>query len=398
MPDNRIEETLRSVLRREGDDLTVNITAQELDRRLALRRRARTGRRLSLVAAGIAAVVIGGIVGAGNGWFGGPSTGVGGHPASSPTAEAPAHSASNERSTAPSDSPIADGGLPCVALDPSASSTPPAVVAGVVPGDSLGYGGTVVASRWNGKNSGSPGSWDGVSEDLSPISVGPNQRIEIIADGCFKQVTAEALLTVTAQVPHPSPTPIVLTVEGGGGMRVIDIDPPPTGGWTIRVRATFLTTDGGEAWSETLYRVFVAFDAPSLLMIQGSTTGEWAGAHCSNYRLASVASASDQCGAPYEPISDPTEPLTIAKGSSVVVQLADAWRIDQARLVAVEASLVAAGSFAPEYSVAFIDKGGLQIIVPVDLDPGTWIVRINLNGSRDGDAFDAYYDLPLVVK
>jgi hypothetical protein len=395
--DNRIEETLRSVLRREGDELTVNITAQELERRLALRGRARAGLRLSLLAAGLAVIAVGAIVAGGNGWFGGLSSGVGGQPVSTQAPEPSSAIASNEGSTRPSQSTVTDGSLPCEPVDPTVVAAPPDVVAGVVPGDSLGYGGTVIATEWNGRSSGSPGSWDGLSEALSPITVGPDQRIEISSDGCFQVVTAEALPAVTTPAADPSPAPIALAILGDSGGRVIDIDAPPTGGWTVRVRATFLTTDRSEAWSDILYRIVVPFHAPRLLMIQGSTTGEWAVAHCPNFQLASGASASDQCGAPYEPITGPTEPLSIAKGSSMDIQLAEAWRIEQARVVAVDADLVAAGSFAPEYSVALVDNGGLEILVRIDLDPGSWIVRVSLNARRDGDSFDAYYDFPLVV-
>ena len=52
MHDTNLEERLRSVLRQEGDGLPFTITTEELERRLALRRRDRNGRRLSLMAAG----------------------------------------------------------------------------------------------------------------------------------------------------------------------------------------------------------------------------------------------------------------------------------------------------------------------------------------------------------
>jgi hypothetical protein len=416
--DRSIEDQLRTVLRREGDDLTLNITAQELERRLVLRRRARVGQRLRLVAAGLAVVAIGGIVVAGNGWFGGSGGQVVGGKPGPTTASLPSPSASAEPTPPELASPNASPGssigetLPCLPLDPTtgrpadgrsgsglAQASLPDVVAAAVPGDSVGHVGTQVAALLGGAASGSPGTWAGLPDDPDSIAIAPpTTALEVISEGCFRSVTAEALLTVYAHAPTPSPTPIPLKFTSAPWpSRVVAISPPPTGGWTVRVRATFVTTDGSDAWSESLFRVSVPFDAPRLLMVHGSTTGEWANAQCPTYQLASGASASDQCGAPYEPINDPTEPLTIAKGSSVVVQLADAWRIDQAQVVAVDAGLVASGSFAPEYSVALVDKGGLQIVVPIDLDPRTWIVRVSLNGSKDGDSFGAYYDLPLTI-
>ena len=399
MHDNQLEDHIRSILRREGDDLTLNITAQELERRLALRRRERAGRLLSLVAAGIAVVAIGGIVVAGNGWFGtGPS--VGGKPVGSTATAGP--TAPDSSAPGPSASPsavasLADGALGCVAVDPSASRVPPGVVAGVVPGDSMGFGGTVVAARWNGVDSGSPGTWVGLPDDPASVKVHPDQVIEITSDGCFQSVSAAALLTVYAQAPAVTPTPVALTVIGGIGARVVDIEPPSTGGWTVRVRTSFVTTDGSEAWSETLYRVVVPFHPPQLLGNNGRSPEPWAEGMCASYTLSTGASAADQCAAPYEPIAANVQPHAVAKGTSMVFELAAPWLIDQARVTAVDAAVVAAGSFAPEYSVAFIDPGGPRITVPENLDPGTWIVRVSLKGSHAGDSFDAYYDFPIIV-
>lgn len=398
MRDNHVEDALRSVLRREGDDLTLNITARELERRLALRRRERAGRRLSLVAAGIAVVAIGGIVVAGNGWLGtGPA--VGGKPAPATAAASTTPESATPGSSA-SPSPIAsstsDGGLGCEVVDPSAEPLAPAVVAGVVPGDSLGFGGTVVASRWNGVDSGSAGSWDGLPGDSDAIAVRPwDQILEFTSDGCMSNVSAEVLLTSYAQAPAASPTPVALKVIQGIGSRVVDVSPPATGGWTLRIRATFVTADGSEAWSETLYRVFGVFDAPKLTMTQGEGgLSVWAAASCPNYQLASGASAEDLCGGIYAPIGD-ARPLQVRLSADL--SLAGNWRIDQAKVTAVQADLVAAGKNAPEYSVAFIDKGGTTVNVPIALNRGTWIVRVSLNASRDGDSFSAWYDLPIIV-
>jgi hypothetical protein len=397
--DSQIEDRLRSVLRKEGDELTLNITAQELERRLALRRRERAGRRVSLLAAGVAVLAIGGLVVAQNGWFGaGPA--VGGNPGpTAVAASAPPDSAAPGASGSPTPGPSAleDSDLGCSAVDPSATAVPPAVIAGVVPGDSIGFGGTVVAARWNAVESGTPGSWDGLTSTTEAISTGSDQVLEVTSDGCFEDVSAEALLTIYAQPPALSPTPVALDVIRGIGGRVVDIEPPATGGWTVRIRATFVTTDGSEAWSETLYRVFGNFDAPRLTMSQGGGGHfVFAQASCPSYQLASGASAADQCGGPYEPLRG-VAPLVVAKGASVTLELSDTWRIDQAKVTAVQADRIAAGTNAPEYSVAFVDKGGRQISVPIVLDPGSWIVRVSLNGSRGGDIFGAYYDLPVTI-
>ncbi len=70
MHDNTIDERLRSTLRREADSLPLTITTEELERRLALRRRDRAGRRVGLLAAGIAVIAVGGFALAAGLWRG----------------------------------------------------------------------------------------------------------------------------------------------------------------------------------------------------------------------------------------------------------------------------------------------------------------------------------------
>ena len=110
MHDLNLEERLRSVLRTEGDSQSLTITTDELERRLALRRRARNGQRLSLIAAGIAVLAVGTMVALSNGWL--RTTNV-----ATPQSPSPAPSAS--ASAAPSPSPDA-----VVSPSPAASSDP----------------------------------------------------------------------------------------------------------------------------------------------------------------------------------------------------------------------------------------------------------------------------------
>jgi hypothetical protein len=61
MHDRTIEDRLRSTLRGEADALPLTITNEELERRLAVRRRSRRDRRFGILAAGIAAIAITGV-------------------------------------------------------------------------------------------------------------------------------------------------------------------------------------------------------------------------------------------------------------------------------------------------------------------------------------------------
>lgn len=85
MHDVRLEDQLRSILRAEADGVPLAIGPDELERRLALRRRARQGRRLCLVAAAIAVVAIGSMVAITNGWLRLPTVAVEPTPSPVPT-------------------------------------------------------------------------------------------------------------------------------------------------------------------------------------------------------------------------------------------------------------------------------------------------------------------------
>lgn len=510
MHDSQIEDRLRADLQAEGDALPLTITPDELERRLALRRRERNGRRLSLMAAGLAIAAMGSVVASTAGWIRMPAVGSGPeaspqpletpHPSLGPaatplagisplvatpgrtvliridpagptdqangTATAPAHGTSvvvsiscvgegrlemaidgisqdmgctsklsrslgvwsdvadgqvdlTYSATGPisfailvedpgeGETPLTGDEPPCDQVDPSLWPEPPSIGAGVLPGNTLRYGGVTSAYRWNGHEVSNDGAWEDVPTDLQIVVYPEAQSFSIdgilVADGvvsrqCLYEVRAEALLANTSEA---NPSPILLAIHRGVGTRAVDIEVPQAGVWLIKVRASFATVDGSPSWSETTFRVIVRFDAPTLTMIQGAGDARTAKAGCPSYQLASGAGAADQCGAPYEPITD-IAPLVVpwvegAGPNTLVFTLSDGWQINQARVTAVQADLVAAGSFAPEYSVAYVDTGGLSVVVPIPLDAGTWILRVSLNGSRGGDTFGAYYDLPLQI-
>ena len=72
--------------------------------------------------------------------------------------------------------------------------------------------------------------------------------------------------------------------------------------------------------------------------------------------------------------------------------------IDQARTIAVDADLAADAELAPEYTVDFQDEVGSTLAVPIELDQGSWILQISLNGHRQGDSFGASYNVAITVE
>jgi hypothetical protein len=114
MHDSQVEDRLRRILRTEGEEIPFTVTTAELERRLIARRRAASGRRLSWVAAGLAAIAVGGMVAVSNGWISPP--GVATQP--SPT---PATTAMPSRAATPSlPSPATVNGLGPIARQPDA--------------------------------------------------------------------------------------------------------------------------------------------------------------------------------------------------------------------------------------------------------------------------------------
>jgi len=106
MHDTSVEDRLRLAFRGETDGLGLTITAAELERRLAARRGSRNGRRLSLLAAGIAIVAVGTIGALSNGWLRLPAIGITGGPLPSPTPSASVAPSSSPATSAAAFSPV----------------------------------------------------------------------------------------------------------------------------------------------------------------------------------------------------------------------------------------------------------------------------------------------------
>ena len=256
MHDVDIEARLRSALRTDADALPFTITHTELERRLALRRRARDGRRLSLVAAGVAVLAVGSIVVLANGWLRTPPVGQ-----SSPAAVIPPSSHEPTIAPAPSataDAPEAtDGVAPaCERIDPALLQVPPDVLATLTPSEIafrtglldsfiLGSFGSVDPSRWRVPD---PDGW-------SRVPARPGNRLRFAIGGsqyaCVTHLTVDAArLDPSGALPlDPSGQPAGgssrLADLGEVGNRQLLVDTPPgPGRWVVRAFATFATTSG----------------------------------------------------------------------------------------------------------------------------------------------------------
>jgi hypothetical protein len=515
--DDDAEDRVRSVLRAEGDALPLTITPDELERRLALRRRARQGRRLSLTAAAIAVIAIGSLAAASNGWLRLPGVGT------PPEATAsPSHSPS--ATTAPSPA-TTEGGLTCTTIESNANDQPPTILLGATPGDSIAYGGALGAYHIGNRASGEQGAWASIDParlERVPATP-PTERLVVLAgnpDACLIGLVVDAM-----PVGSPDATPQAVAELTTAPTRTIEFDKPPSGEWVARVHATFATRTGVTAWSETYFRVdatnpaaslgavlgnlpglntppglvFVdqhsanlepagptglteetvvgrvqprgmylvdvvcvgssplrwsighdgevdglvaedrtcdgtpgeravelgipssdldvvvqgdpatawrirvatvldepAFVPPAIRMIEAGNAEGTAGGAQAYGRCVSTPSASDQCAGEWF-VLEGARSILVPPGSRLTFSLDDGWTIEQARITAAVTDEVRATALPHEYSVGFVATGGGEVTIPVDLGRGSWIVRVALNASKDGQTFGAYYDLPLVI-
>jgi hypothetical protein len=113
-------------------------------------------------------------------------------------------------------------------------------------------------------------------------------------------------------------------------------------------------------------------------------------------RCVSTPDLSEPCGGEWSEL-DGARGLLAPVGSSVTMGLEDGWEITEARVTAVVTDQVRADSFPPEYSVSFVETGGSEVTVPIELGRGSWILRVVLNATSDGETYSAHYDLPLVI-
>lgn len=517
MHDNEVEDRLRTALRGESDALSMTITADELERRLTLRRRERQGRRLSLVAAAIAVVAIGSLGAASNGWLRLPGVGTPPDTTAAPSL-APTHSSASALEPT-------EAGLPCTTIEPNANDQPPTIVLGATPGDSIAYGGALGAYHVGDRASGEQGAWatiDPARLERVPATP-PTERLVVLAanpDACLIGLVVDAI-----PIGSPDAAPQAVAEESTAATRTIEFNKPPSGEWLARVHASFATQTGVAAWTETYFRVDATNPAASLgtvlgtlpslntppgvvfldehsanlepaestglteetvvgrvqsrgmylvdvvclgssqmrwsighegevdglvaadqtcdgtpgeravelgipssdldVVLQGDPATAWrirvatvdgepafvppairmaevgtaegaAGGAQAYGRCLSTPSASDQCAAEWF-VLDGARSVLVPPGSRLSFALEGGWTIEQARITAAVADEVRATSFPHEYSVGFVVTGGREVTIPVDLGRGSWVVRVALNATRNGETFGAYYDLPLVI-
>lgn len=262
MHDGQVEDRLRTALRAEGDTLPMTITADELERRLALRRRQRTGRRAGLLAAAVAVVALGSALAAMTGWLGDDRVGASPEPS-------PIVGPTVAPSMTPSSGPT-EAGLPCTVIEPNPADQPPSLLLGATPGDSVAYSGALGAYRLGDRADGVEGSWPSIEPaGLARVpAVPPTERLSALAsnpDACLTGLTAAAVPLGQLDAPER-----VLASRSTAPTRLIEFDKPPSGEWLVRIHVIFATQNDVTAWSETFFRVDARNPSASLGPVLGN--------------------------------------------------------------------------------------------------------------------------------
>jgi hypothetical protein len=481
MHDTNLDERLRSVLRQEGDGLPFTITTDELERRLVLRRRERNGRRLSLMAAGVAAIAVGTIFALSNGWLANAPA-IGTDPTPSP---APTPTATAAPTPVPSLDPLA--ALPVLTQSPGSldfysTENPgdPTNADPVLGGNALD--GVHMAAREAGVNIACLGpdakftwGWDldrtaVASESVTCDGTVQSHRYDVAAlQPMIGQImvfeaaprTAYRILVETFGVTN-DPVPVVLPSLATPAGKVVDDvtlsegaqasatpvalragSVPPRGvylvalvclgegtaRWSIGAEGTrdfvagdeiscngapvgfqvaegipptdakvWVTTDPANTWHIIITDPYGAprFIAPPLFMWPGTTTQGAGGAGLG--QCVSHGEGGDSCAGPYH-ARDGAAVVTVAVDSDVTVALQDGWTIGQARVRAASRSDVRSDPFvSAETEVAYFEKGGESVTISLTgLQPGDWVVRVMLNGTKGTDTFGGVYDIPVTI-
>ena len=355
MHDANLEERLRSVLRQEGDGLPFTITAEELERRLALRRRERNGRRLSLMAAGLAAIAVGTIFALGNGWLtNGPAVGTDATPSPDPNASA-----------APSASPAPAASMQSAL--PSLAMPPGTVVVDVtgkpdtsfISGESVQFEAGIVPPRGQYR--------------VALVCVGGGTiRWDIglfrFAGGGERSCDGSATTTDVSEGVPPEDMGVIVTTS-------------PRNTWRIVI------TYEGDA---------PAFIAPQLFAFAGDAlVGNGAGGLASCVRWNDV---SDSCGVPFL-ARDGAREVTVPVDSSLGIVLADGWRIDSVSVDAMDRDAARRDPFGVGRELPNVDEGGERVAIPLaGLEGGEWVVRLTVSGSKGDDTFGGTYSIPVIIE
>ena len=338
MPDMTIEDGLRAAFRAESDAVGLTITTGELERRLAARRRQRTGRRLQVMAAAVAIVAVGAVAALSNGWLKPPAIGAGPTPGPSATNAAP--------SSGLQPIPATPGRIEVTRIDPTPPTGPfDRTFEGLVERDTLPLHATVSCLG------------DGAIDFYLD---GQHQHVDCSSDGETSvsgvfNAADDVLgyrLVVTGRLSYS------LLVE-----QQVGSEPPPNGA------------------SESP----AAFTPPEM-QVRVSTLGEPGATSlmrtaCYSYELADGSTGTTRC--PIDPSRVACcETLDVPWGSDLTFTIPDGWLIDRSEITSKDSVWTDADAAQSRSVVGWSSLGDDVIVIE-----GTY--------SKGGDRFTATFAVPI---
>jgi|GEM_PF-3501588 len=359
MHDSRLEDQLRSTLRADGDTLPLTITADELERRHAHRRRERTGRRMTLLAAGVAVVAVGSLIAIGGGLLRPPTVGV------DPT-EVPGTDAPSSNPTSP---------------DPTTAASSEASPVATLPDFTPPLGELVLDAT---SVDGEPG--ETVSYRVGGVPPRPEYRLAMACagDGGARWSIGqegEAEFVIRGDVP----------CDGSVAYTDIEVGMQPF------ESIVWVTTDTGNHWH---LQIADPVGPPSVILPRLQVTSAQSLDGVAGTGLATCASQ------PPEPASctvayfarDGAAEVSIRTGASLAFALEDGWTFEFTRFEAVRRDEARADPLAPISTPLGGEDGGATLDVSLGaLGPGEWLVRAVVNGVRGEERFGGVYDFPVII-
>ena len=91
--------------------------------------------------------------------------------------------------------------------------------------------------------------------------------------------------------------------------------------------------------------------------------------------------------------------VTVPVDSSLGIILADGWRIDSVSVDAMDRDAARRDPFGVGRALPNVDEGGDRVAIPLaGLEPGEWVVRLTVSGSKGDETFGGAYNIPVIIE
>lgn len=164
------------------------------------------------------------------------------------------------------------------------------------------------------------------------------------------------------------------------------------------VLAFFVYADPGVTWH---VRVSSLGDEPQFVPpgLTARAEDQGAGSGSLTYlQCANINGVGDSCAGPYDR-ADGMAVVTLPRGPGLHITLGDEWLIANLTVTAVPTALVQGNAFpqGERDVVRGLEPASVGFVVPVDLPPGPWILRVFVGAQDRTHRMDGWYDVPIFI-